>query len=137
MKLKVRKFVMLKKFDLALRKYITKIDSDVITSRIPRFTLNKDANGNYILNEKNLASKMEIVYYLSKKENIYFDKSVIFKTELARIFLKYNKLELDENLVLTASLLCNCKKVENVRKIEEINCIETTEKAAYWAAFSS
>ncbi len=79
-----------------------------------------DTFANYILNEKNLASKMEIVYYLSKKENIYFDKSVIFKTELARIFLKYNKLELDENLVLTASLLCNCKKVENVRKIEEI-----------------
>ena len=78
-----------------------------------------DTFANYILNEKNLASKMEIVYYLSKKENIYFDKSVILKTELGRIFLKYNKLELDENLVLTASLLCNCKKVENVRKIEK------------------
>ena len=40
--------VILKKFDLALRKYITKIDTDVISSRVPRFTLNKDANGNYI-----------------------------------------------------------------------------------------
>lgn len=74
----------------------------------------------YILNEKNLASKMEIVYYLSKKEKIFFDKSVIFKTELARMFLKYNKLNLDENIVLTASLLCNCKKIENARKIDEI-----------------
>lgn len=74
----------------------------------------------YILNEKNLAAKMEIVYYLSKKEKIFFDKSVIFKTELARLFVKYNKLDLDENLVLTACLLCNCKKIENTVKIEEI-----------------
>lgn len=79
-----------------------------------------DTFADYVLNEKNLAAKMEIVYYLSKKEKIFFDKSVIFKTELARLFLKYNKLNLDENLVLTASLLCNCKKVENVRNLEEI-----------------
>lgn len=79
-----------------------------------------DTFADYILNEKNLASKIEIVYYLSKKEKIFFDKSVVFKTELARLFLKYNKLELDENLVLTACLLCNCKKVENVKQIEKI-----------------
>lgn len=75
---------------------------------------------NYILNEKNLAAKMEIIYYLSKKEKIFFDKSVIFKTELTRLFLKYNDLDMDENLVLTASLLCNCKRVQNARNIEEI-----------------
>lgn len=63
---------------------------------------------------------MEIVYYLSKKEKIFFDKSVIFKTELARLFIKYNKLEVDENLVLTACLLCNCKKVQNSKDLEEI-----------------
>lgn len=79
-----------------------------------------DTFAEYILNEKNLASKMEIVYYLSKKEKIFFDKSIIVKTELARLFLKYNKLDLDENLVLTACLLCNCKKVENVKDLEEI-----------------
>lgn len=75
---------------------------------------------NYILDEKNLASKMEIAYYLSKKEHIFFDKTVIFKTELARLFLKYNKLELDQNMILTACLLCNCKKVENVTDINDI-----------------
>lgn len=79
-----------------------------------------DTFADYILNEKKLASKMEIAYYLSKKEKIFFDKSVIFKTELARLFLKYNKLDLDENLILTACLLCNCKKVENVRNLDEI-----------------
>ncbi|MBQ2937987.1 MAG: hypothetical protein IJE05_03800 [Clostridia bacterium] len=79
-----------------------------------------DTFADYILAEKNLASKMEIVYYLSKKENIFFDKSVVLKTELARLFLRYSKLELDENLVLTACLLCNCKKIENLKKIEDI-----------------
>ncbi|MCI8641119.1 MAG: hypothetical protein HFJ59_04540 [Clostridia bacterium] len=74
----------------------------------------------YILEERNLAAKMEIAYYLSKKEDIFFDKTVILKTELARLFLKYNKLELDENLVLTACLLCNCKKPKNSRNIEEV-----------------
>lgn len=75
----------------------------------------------YILNETDLAAKMEIVYYLSKKEKIYFDKTVIIKTELARLFLKYNKIELDENLILTACLLCNCKKVHNARSLDEIH----------------
>lgn len=79
-----------------------------------------DTFAEYILNEKDLAAKMEIVYYLSKKENIFFDKTVIVKTELARLFLKYNKLELDENTILTACLLCNCKKVENVRDLNQI-----------------
>lgn len=79
-----------------------------------------DTFAEYILNEKNLAAKMEIVYYLAKKEKIFFDKTIIVKTELARLFLKYNKLDLDENLILTACLLCNCKKVQNVRELEEI-----------------
>lgn len=79
-----------------------------------------DTFADYILNEKNLSAKMEIVYYLSKKEKIFFDKSVIVKTELARLFIKYGKIDLDENLVLTACLLCNCKKIENSRNLEEI-----------------
>ena len=41
----------------------------------------------YILNEQELSSKMEIGYYLSKKRKIFFDKSVIFKTEILRLFL--------------------------------------------------
>ena len=66
----------------------------------------------YILNEKNLGSKMEIVYYLSKKEGIFFDKSVVFKTELLRMFLNGINTMLDTNLLLTASLLVNCKKIQ-------------------------
>ena len=72
----------------------------------------------YILEEQDLAAKMEIVYYLSKKSKIFFDKSVVFKTEIARMFLNYAKLDIDKNLILTAFLLCNVKKINNAQEIE-------------------
>ena len=80
-----------------------------------------DSFADYILEEENLASKMEIVYYLAKKTKIFFDKSVVFKTEILRMFLNYSKIDVDRNLVLTASLLCNCKKVDNAQDIERIH----------------
>ena len=75
----------------------------------------------YILEEKELASKMEIMYYLSKKTKVFFDKSVVFKTEIARLFLNYSKIEVDKNFVLTACLLCNCKKIDNAQDIDRIH----------------
>lgn len=74
----------------------------------------------YILNEEDLISKMEIIYFLAPKLGINFDKSIIFKTEIARIFLKYTKAKVDNNLVLTACLLCNCKKVDDAQKIGKL-----------------
>ena len=75
----------------------------------------------YILNEQELASKIERAYYLSKKTKIYFDKSVVFKLEIARLFLNYSKIEVDKNLIFTASLLCNCKKINNAQDINKIH----------------
>ena len=74
----------------------------------------------YILDEKNLAEKMIIAYYLSKKSGIFFDKSIVLKTEIAKLFIEYMKINVDENEVLTAMLLCNCKKVENAQKIGKL-----------------
>lgn len=74
----------------------------------------------YILNEKDLISKIEIIYFLAPKLEINFDKSIIFKTEIARMFLKYTKAKVDNNLVLTACLLCNCKKVDDAQKIGKL-----------------
>lgn len=74
----------------------------------------------YILNEEDLASKMEIGYYLSKKSRIFYDKSVIFKTEILRLFLNYSKINVDRNMMLTASLLCNCKKIDNAQELEKV-----------------
>ena len=74
----------------------------------------------YILNEKDLISKIEIIYFLAPKLGINFDKSIIFKTEIARMFLKYTNAKVDNNLVLTACLLCNCKKVDDAQKIGKL-----------------
>ena len=74
----------------------------------------------YILNEKDLIQKMLIVYYMSKKTNIFFDKSIILRTEIGRIFLNYANIDVDKNEVLTELLLCNCKKVDNPQKIGKL-----------------
>ena len=80
-----------------------------------------DTFANYILAENELAEKMEITYYLAKKTKIFFDKSVIFKTELARMFVDFMKVDVDKNLIITACLLCNCKKVDNAQDLEKIH----------------
>ena len=74
----------------------------------------------YILNETNLPDKMIIAYYLSKKAGIYFDKSIVLKAEIVKLFIKYMEIDVDENEVVTAMLLCNCKKVENAQKIGKL-----------------
>ncbi|NLC87828.1 MAG: hypothetical protein GX682_03520 [Clostridiaceae bacterium] len=74
----------------------------------------------YILNEKDWIKKMEIMFYLSKKTRVFFDKSVILKTELAKLFIETMKIDVDENLVITACLLCNCKKPTNFIDLENV-----------------
>ena len=74
----------------------------------------------YILSEKDWIKKMEIMHYLQLKTGIFFDKSVIFKTYLAKLFLENTDIDLDKNLVLTACLLCNCKKGKGPQELEQI-----------------
>lgn len=64
----------------------------------------------YILNEKSLAKKMNILYFLHKKQDAFFDNTVIFKAEVCRMFLANSKIDVDTNLVLTACLLYAVKK---------------------------
>lgn len=66
----------------------------------------------YILDEnKSIEEKMEIMCYLEKRlrndpdKRIFFDKSIIFKTALTKIFIETMNIDVDENLVLTAMLL--------------------------------
>ena len=58
------------------------------------------------------------IYNLVKE---IFKEELVFKTEIARIFLNYSKIDVDKNLVLTACLLSNCKKVDNAQDIESIH----------------
>lgn len=74
----------------------------------------------YILSEKNYLKKLEIVYYLSKKENIFFDNSVVLKTELARMFIDTMNIDVDKNMVLTACMLCASKKTKDAQNLDKI-----------------
>lgn len=74
----------------------------------------------YILNEQNYIQKMIIVYYMSKKTGIFFDKSIILRAEITKMFLNYANLDVNKNEVLTEVLLCNCKKVDNPQKIGKL-----------------
>lgn len=74
----------------------------------------------YILNEKDYIQKMIIAYYMSEKTGIYFDKSIVLRVEIIRMFMNYASLDVDQNKVLTAMLLCNCKKIDNVQKYDKI-----------------
>ncbi len=75
----------------------------------------------YILSEKDYVKKVEIVQYLKKRRHIFFDNSVIFKTELAKMFIEdMNIDDVDKNLVLTACLLCSCKKPEDSKDLSRV-----------------
>lgn len=81
----------------------------------------------YLLKEKNLINKMDILNRLQRllKERkgitIFFNNTIIFKTEIARMFIEYSHIDIDENLVLTACLLCNCKKIDGPQSLESLH----------------
>lgn len=82
--------------------------------------MNAETVADYILSEPDWIKKMEIVYYLQKKTDIFYDNSVIFKTLLAKQFLDRTNLGLDENIVITACLLCNCKKSTDPQDLSKV-----------------
>ena len=81
----------------------------------------------YLLKEPDLINKMDILNRLQRllKERkgitIFFNNTVIFKTEIARMFIDYAHLDVDRNLVLTACLLCNCKKIDGPQSLESLH----------------
>lgn len=79
-----------------------------------------------ILNEQNFIKKLQLMYYLKKKTGIFFDNSVILKAEITRMFLDDIDLDVDKNLVITATLLCGCKKKKDAthRKTIETYALE-------------
>jgi hypothetical protein len=79
----------------------------------------------YILGETDWGKKLEIMYYMKKRTDIFYDNSVIFKALITKMFLEYlqvnyPQIELDHNKIITARLLCDCCKVENSTSIDEI-----------------
>lgn len=75
----------------------------------------------YILSEKDWVKKMEIIYYLQRKTDIFFDNTVLFKTFLAKLFIEKAQIkDVDENTLVTACLLCNCKKNNNPQDLSKV-----------------
>lgn len=75
----------------------------------------------YILEERELTQKMEFLYYLKKRVDMFFDNSVILKATLAELFIdRMDIKEVDKNVVLTACLLYGCKKNDNPQTLEEV-----------------
>lgn len=74
----------------------------------------------YILNEKDFNKKIDIMTYAAKKVPIYFDKSVIFKTIIAKLFIETMNIDVDKNLIITACLLCSCKKSHDALSLEKV-----------------
>ena len=74
----------------------------------------------YILNEKDFYKKINTMEYVSKKAPIFFDKSVIFKAMIAKLFIETMNLDVDENLVITACLLYSCKKGQDALSLDKV-----------------
>lgn len=84
----------------------------------------------YILSEKEFSKKIEIMNYLKRKTDIFFDNTIIFKTLIVKFFIELMELDVDENLVVTAMLLCQCKKINNAQDIKRIE-LYAKESADY------
>ena len=74
----------------------------------------------YILSEKDFGKKIEIMLYLKKKTDIFFDNTVIFKALIVKLFIESMEIDEDDNKLVTAMLLCGCKKINNAQDMEKI-----------------
>ena len=82
--------------------------------------MKEESIAEYILSEKDFGKKLEIMDYLKKKTNIFFDNTVIFKSFIVKLFIETMNIDVNENEVVTAMLLCQCKKINNAQDIEKI-----------------
>jgi len=88
-----------------------------------------DTFADYLLNEKQLSGKIDILNRLQRllKERkgmtLFFYNSTLLKTEIARLFLEHTHIgnKVDKNLVLTSCLLCNCKKIDGPQTLESLH----------------
>ena len=74
----------------------------------------------YILNQKDFYKKIDTMLFVSKKAPIFFDKSVVFKAMIAKLFIETMNLDVDENLVITACLLYACKKNQDAQSLDKV-----------------
>lgn len=76
--------------------------------------------GKHILAEKKLFKKIELVYYLKNKKELFFDNSVLLKMKLADMFIDSLCIDVDRNLVLTACLVYGLNKLDTIGEKDRI-----------------
>ena len=74
----------------------------------------------YFLNEKDFTKKIEKVFYFAKNQRLFFDKSTVMKTELTRMFVDMMNLDVDENEIITASLIYSLKRLNGPIEIQRM-----------------
>ena len=73
-----------------------------------------------ILNEKDFYKKIEIMNIVTQRAPIFFDKSVVLKAIIAKLFIETMDLYVDKNLVITACLLYACKKGQDALNLDKV-----------------
>lgn len=73
-----------------------------------------------ILLERDFGKKIKIINDNKEDLQIFFDNTVIYKSFITKMFIEAMELDVDENMVLTAMMLCGCKKINNAQDISRI-----------------
>ena len=73
-----------------------------------------------ILSEKAFDKKNKIINDNKEELEIFFDNTVMYKSFITKMFIEVMELDVDENIVLTAMMLCGCKKINNAQDITKI-----------------
>ena len=73
-----------------------------------------------LLKEQDLVKKVELITNFQRKEDVFFDTTVIFKAEIAKMFIETMNISVDKNLVLTACLVYSFKKQNNPKEIDRV-----------------
>lgn len=74
----------------------------------------------YILSEKDFGKKIEIINDNKENLEIFFDNTIIYKAFITKMFIEAMDIDVDENIVVTAMMLCGCKKINNAQDITKI-----------------
>ena len=73
-----------------------------------------------ILLEKDFGKKIKIINDNKKELEIFFDNTIMYKSFIAKMFIEAMELDVDQNIVVTAMMLCGCKKINNAQDISKI-----------------
>lgn len=73
-----------------------------------------------ILLEKDFGKKIKIINDNKEKLEIFFDNTIMYKAFITKMFIEAMELDVDENMVVTAMMLCGCKKINNAQDISKI-----------------